>query len=114
MEFRHSEVDDTCSKRTYILTYKNDLPTGKLLHSFDDKPAIVCPNGHKEWYHHGLQHRENGPAVIFDNGIKNYYWYGNWYNPDSKEIVIDGICYDIKKKKDDIIIDGVEYAIVEK
>lgn len=34
------------------------------LHSYDDRPAIIYPNGRREWYRHGRLHREEGPAVV--------------------------------------------------
>ena len=44
---------------------------GKL-HRDDDLPAIEKANGDlpKEWYRHGVRHREGGAAVIFmDDGV---------------------------------------------
>ena len=37
----------------------------KRLHRDNDLPAIVCRNGTKHWFKHGVLHRANGPAVIY-------------------------------------------------
>ena len=38
---------------------------GKL-HRDDDLPAVIHPEGSKEWYKHGRHHRvDDKPAVIF-------------------------------------------------
>ncbi len=52
----------------------------------DNGPAAICSDrywecvkqhspGSKQWWQHGLLHREDGPAMIFNNGKK--YWYLN-------------------------------------
>lgn len=51
------------------------LNDDNLLHSFDDQPAAIHPNGKLEWYKHGLLHRDNDlPALISDVTEK---WYQN-------------------------------------
>jgi len=46
-------------------------------HMYDDKPAVICMNGHKEWWYHGKRHREGGKeAVLFANGTKRYFIKG--------------------------------------
>jgi hypothetical protein len=37
-----------------------------------DLPAVVYPNGDKEWWVKGKRHREKGPAIIIGN---KQYWY---------------------------------------
>jgi len=45
---------------------------GKL-HSFDDLPALVFPDGTKRWYKEDKIHRDNDlPAIIHPDGTK--YW----------------------------------------
>ena len=36
-------------------------------------PAIIWPDGHKEWYIKGELHRKKGPAIICADGRK--YWF---------------------------------------
>jgi hypothetical protein len=53
-------------------------PSGQL-HSFDDKPAIVFPNGTKMWYKNGAYHRDNdNPAIVHSDGTKS--WWKNGKN----------------------------------
>jgi hypothetical protein len=47
------------------------------LHSFNDKPALVCYNGAKYWYSNGNIHRDNGkPAIIHSFGTKRWFING--------------------------------------
>lgn len=47
------------------------------LHRGEDKPAIECANGDKEWYHNGKRHREGDqPAIECTNGNKEWYQNG--------------------------------------
>jgi hypothetical protein len=41
----------------------------------EDGPAVIWPNGGKEWRINGKLHREDGPAHVFDK--YNIYWYIN-------------------------------------
>jgi len=38
-----------------------------------DGPAIEYVDGHKEWYINGQHHREDGPAIEFPDGYKEWY-----------------------------------------
>ena len=64
----------------YISNYWGDkclLNKNGIYHSYNDLPAIVCPNGSKLWYKHGLKHRNNDlPAVIWADGTKEYWVNG--------------------------------------
>jgi hypothetical protein len=42
----------------------------------EGKPAIVIPNGRKEWWMHGKRHRIDGPAVEGPKGRKEW-WINN-------------------------------------
>lgn len=43
----------------------------------DQKPALkVHPDGTKEWYQNGRQHRSDGPAVEHPDGTKEWYING--------------------------------------
>ncbi|MEI8270524.1 MAG: hypothetical protein WCG45_04080, partial [bacterium] len=43
-----------------------------VLHS-DPEPAVLYPNGTKEWYYFGKLHRLNLPAVEYANGDKEWW-----------------------------------------
>jgi len=53
----------------YILD--NDHEEEKILHSINDKPALIWSDGDEAYYKNGKLHRENGPAVVFNNKINN-------------------------------------------
>ncbi len=46
------------------------------LHSINDEPAVIFPNGSQMWFKYNMIHRENGPAAIHikDDG-KHEEWY---------------------------------------
>jgi hypothetical protein len=46
------------------------LPNGEYHRELG--PAIIHPNGTKEWYQDGLRHNPKGPAVI--KGIREEFW----------------------------------------
>jgi hypothetical protein len=46
------------------------------LHRERDLPAVIRPNGTKEWYKHGKRHRSNGPAIIDAKGEGRWYKNG--------------------------------------
>ena len=49
-----------------------------VLHSFDDKPAVIEADGTQIWYKNGNLHRDNDlPAVIYKNGTQEWYKNGN-------------------------------------
>lgn len=51
-----------------------DLDKTKLHRT--DGPAVICLDGHEEWWQNGKRHRENGPATIYKNGTK--HWWQNY------------------------------------
>jgi hypothetical protein len=54
--------------RSSVIIYK--LPNGDI-HGCGDQPAIICPNGLREWRKNNLLHRDNDmPAVIDNNGME--------------------------------------------
>lgn len=68
------------------------------LHSVDDKPARILPDGTREWYHHGELHRDGGlPAVIEYYGkaaaspVKKQIWIqaGNRHRQGDRPAVIE-------------------------
>ena len=49
------------------------LKDGKL-HSVDDSPAMICPDGTRMWYERGSLHRQGGkPAIVTPDGTR--YWF---------------------------------------
>ena len=53
------------------------------LHSRKDKPAVIWPEGTKEWYHNGQRHRENDkPCIEDDSGFKEWRIHGNLHRED--------------------------------
>ena len=45
------------------------------IHRGNDKPAIVYINGRRAWYKHGLRHRGNKkPALINATALPDEYW----------------------------------------
>ena len=66
----------------------------ELLHSPNDKPAVIWLNGSKEWYKYGQRHRDNDkPAIIFPSGKKQ--WWVNGELQPSKHFT----CFYIKDDK---------------
>jgi len=66
---------------TYL--YEN-IPFNKL--NREDGPAVIYPNGHKQWRINGERHRENGPAVEQSNGTKEWWVNGKRHRLDSPAI----------------------------
>jgi hypothetical protein len=54
------------------------------LHSFNDLPAILAPDGIKYWFEHGKFHRTTRPAITEPNG--KYHWFikGKQYCPNKE------------------------------
>jgi hypothetical protein len=42
----------------------------------DTGPAIIYPDGTKEWYQNGLLHRVDGPAIEYPDGTEEYFLEG--------------------------------------
>lgn len=61
---------------SYGNTYRNNKP-----HSYNDKPAVVEPNGNKYWCYNGIIHRVGGPA-LYDakDQVTVYYLCGKIHN----------------------------------
>jgi hypothetical protein len=59
---------------------------GDDLHNTEG-PAVIS-DGHKEWWIHGLRHRENGPAIEHADGSTEYYYYGMKHRVNKPAIMI--------------------------
>ena len=62
---------------------REDRPDGTyangVLHSFEDKPATVLPNGATMWFKMGQIHRGcDKPAVIYSNGTRLWFTLGKF------------------------------------
>ena len=44
-----------------------------------DGPAVIYPNGDMVWYKNGVLHRKDGPAIKYVNGYKGWYVEGKYY-----------------------------------
>lgn len=64
---------------TYITTDGN-------LHSEDDEPSCVYPDGTRWWYRNGQIHRDGGPAVIWSNGVEEWFQNGKRHREDGPAV----------------------------
>jgi hypothetical protein len=39
----------------------------------EDGPAVIHPDGGKEWWLNGERHRSRGPAIIYSDGSQEWY-----------------------------------------
>lgn len=59
-----------------------------LLHSFNDKPAVVFDTGRKEWFKRGSYHREDDkPAIVNSNGSQYWYKNGKYHRDNDKPAI---------------------------
>jgi len=70
MSILYRQVDATIS-----------LENGKVHGSHDD-PAVITVDGWKEWWCHGVQHRDHGPALLAADGEYTYYHHGLIHRED--------------------------------
>jgi hypothetical protein len=52
-----------------------------------DGPAIINPNGLREWYQNGEYHRDDGPAFEYHDGYTAWYQRGLLHRLDGPAIV---------------------------
>lgn len=70
------------------------LPNG-LYHRDDDQPALITPNGRKEWWFNGLLHRDDDkPTIIFPNGTQKWYKHGLVHRKDGPAIIYNSQSYE--------------------
>ena len=80
------------SIRSFVIIRKNG--TKEVYNQYETLhrekgPAVIYPNGDKEWWCRGLKHRDNGPAVIIGN--KQFWFeYGEFikYKDSSEHSII--------------------------
>ena len=54
--------------------------------SHEQRPAVECANGNKEWYSFGNLHREDGPAVEYRSGTKEWWREGKQHREDGPAV----------------------------
>lgn len=57
-----------------------------LLHSYNDKPAVVHPGKYKAWYTNGMLSRVGGPAILREDGSEEWYCDGLLHRVDGPAI----------------------------
>ncbi len=61
-----------------------------VLHSEDDKPAVIYQDGDLRWFKDGYLHREDDkPAVVNQDGYLRWYKDGKLHREDDKPAVIN-------------------------
>lgn len=71
----------------------------KKMHSVDDQPAVIYPDGTKWWYRDGVLHRDNGPAVVWENGVEEWFRDGVRDRADGPAVIYpdnDGIVAELR------------------
>lgn len=63
------------------------VTVGGQLHSIDDAPACLYPDGTQWWYREGKLHRVGGPAVVYGLGIEEWWEYGRRHRLDGPAVV---------------------------
>jgi hypothetical protein len=92
------EIIDNNNYETYKDNFKNlYILKNKILHSCNDKPAIVIHGFERQWYYEGVLHRENDlPAIILLDLEKHWLINGQYHRDTLKPAFIS-------------IEDGTEY-----
>lgn len=60
----------------------------KRVLSSENEPAVLYPNGTKEWYCDGMLHRLNFPAIEYTNGDVEYWNWGKRHRQGGPAVVI--------------------------
>lgn len=64
-------------------------PNGDLHREYG--PAVIWPNGEKEWWRDGMLHRDDGPAVEMTGGESGWYKLGKIHREDGPATIgVDG------------------------
>ena len=59
----------------------------------EDEPAVIFPNGTKEWWLNGKLHREDGPAIEFARGGKQWNINGKCHRINGPAVILwNGVC----------------------
>lgn len=74
-----------CLEFDHVTEYYDD--EGELHSTSPSLPAKIDCDGTKEWYRHGILHRDNGPAIIHPDGKEEWYKDGERHNSDGPAIV---------------------------
>ena len=76
------DIEKTADGQECKAVYENKI----VLHSIQDKPAVIC-NGTKEWYRYGKLHRMLLPAVMYTNGDVEYWVDGKRHRLDGPAVI---------------------------
>jgi len=61
---------------------------GSYLHNDKDLPAVVSGK-HKEWWFHGMRHRESDkPAVVYKDNSREWWFHGMRHRGNDKPAVV--------------------------
>lgn len=66
------------------------------LHSVDDAPAMVYPDGTQWWYRGGKVHRDGAAAILWHNGVEEWFQDGKRHRDDGPAVSLpdeDGITH---------------------
>lgn len=77
--------EENLTKRVYK-DGKLEFYMNNLLHN-QSGPAVICGN-HKEWWFHGMRHREDKPAIEYEDGSKEWWFHGMRHREKNKPAVI--------------------------
>ncbi len=53
----------------------------------EDGPAIIYPDGSEKWFINGYLHREDGPAAIYSDGTQEWYIHGKLHLEDGPAVI---------------------------
>ncbi len=81
------EINTTWTKQSklgwaFLATLEDQLLVGLV-------PAVISPNGHKEYYIWGDRHREDGPTVIYYDGSTEFWLDGQRQDKDPEPHAMD-------------------------
>jgi hypothetical protein len=78
--------NENLTKRVYK-DGRTEFYLNNVLHN-EDGPAVIFGN-HKEWWFHGMRHREkNKPAIEYIDGSKEWWFHGMRHREKNKPAVI--------------------------
>ncbi len=84
-------MDGVCHNEESPTIIRNDSYWYKngILHSENDKPAVVGQNGNQYWFRDGKSHRGGDkPAVMYQNGDQYWFKDGYLHREDGKPAIV--------------------------
>jgi len=80
---------DTCSVTIYE-DGRNVWKRGNAIHREDGAPAVIQPDGTREWYLYGNLSRADGPAIEHADGTKEWFKNGLRHREDGPAVISPG------------------------